>query len=288
MYHNGLDQMVGSCIDGSSHGSVHVRCFGPTMGITLGWMMSGTSANAVAKIPSITITVGTILAVAVIGSTITYFYASVPYQAVLVFGATACAAAGQLAVALYTLRLLRATIEAQSAGTVAATNQTTSINKQTVDLAAAIAALDQRAEEQIKWMGVHSQALISSEEARAKRAKQDAAYRYCERWTSSEMTADRSHAREAAELRRDPGKFRDLLQNSPEKRLAVGNILNFLEQMSLSVAESHCDEGIAKRLFGGVVAIMWQATESWVKDTRNMRGRPRLWAEVETLYAHWK
>ena len=171
------------------------------------------------------------------------------YQALLVFGATACAAAGQLAVALYTLRLVRPTIKAQADGAVAANNQTAALRKQTDDIRAVIADLDKRAVEQIRVLSEHTQALVSSSGAVAKRARTDAAYRYGERWTSPEMTSDRRAAREAAELRSRPAAFLALIKESPEKRQAVGNILNFLEQMSLSVTEEHCDgEEMAKRI----------------------------------------
>ena len=73
----------------------------------------------------------------------------------------------------------------------------------------------------------------------------------------------------------------------PKRKANVGNLLNFLDVMALSVTTLRSDEEIAKRVFCGVVFNTWSVTRDWVHHQRTARGRPQLWIELETLHKRW-
>jgi Domain of unknown function (DUF4760) len=158
----------------------------------------------------------------------------------LTFLAVCCAAAGQLAVALYTIRLLQYTI--------------------------------------------NSQAGPALESARLA----DAAAKFGERWTDASMFHARKVFDELLEHKSDPAKVSELIKSSNDKETNVKNVLNFLEQLSYWVITQRCNEDVAKDLFAGIVINIWHATEVWVKYQRAHRGRPQLWAQLESLYTRWK
>jgi hypothetical protein len=73
----------------------------------------------------------------------------------------------------------------------------------------------------------------------------------------------------------------------PKRKANVGNLLNFLGVMALSVTTMRSDEEIAKRVFCGVVINTWSVTDDWVNHQRTVRGRPRLWIELQALQKRW-
>jgi hypothetical protein len=192
---------------------------------------------------------GVVAALAVIGATIWYAYSSDAMRSTLVFFAAACAAAGTIGLSLYTTRILQFTVNNQTAATR--------------DMAAKEARLEKQ------WL-------------------EDAAARFGERWTDASMFYLRKECRELIESRTDPDGLLKTLQNDKNKPVNVGNILNFLEELSLSVNKGRCSEEIAKSLFCGIVINIWHATEPWVRQQRTNRGRPQLWAELEILYGRWR
>lgn len=116
---------------------------------------------------------------------------------------------------------------------------------------------------------------------------EDRAARFGERWTDAAMFHTRTACQNLVNERHNPTKILDDLKADNNKAVNAGNVLNFLEEMALSVNTGRCDEAMAKSLFCGVVVNIWHATEVWAKAQRVERGRPALWCELETLFGKW-
>jgi hypothetical protein len=114
-------------------------------------------ASRFVTIPKIEVTVGAVLAAAIFLATAAFIWAPGPYREALVFFAAGCAAAGQLAVALYTVRTLQLTIRTQT------------------DAAQHLAEQERRIDA---------------------RYRQDAVSRFAERWNDSSMHEVRTQCRE--------------------------------------------------------------------------------------------
>ena len=116
----------------------------------------------------------------------------------------------------------------------------------------------------------------------------DAAGRFGERWTDASMFHARKVFDELLEHKSDPAKVSELIKGDKDKETNVKNVLNFLEQLAFWTITEKCSETVARDLFGGIVITIWHATEVWIKYQHAHRGRPQLWAQLETLYARWK
>jgi hypothetical protein len=118
--------------------------------------------------------------------------------------------------------------------------------------------------------------------------KDDLAARFAERWTDATMFHTRNECRVLINNRTNPSQVMADLQNSESKATNAGNVLNFLEELSIAVLSGRCSEQTAKELFCGIVLNIWHATEPWVRAQRVNRGRPQLWSRLEELYGRWR
>lgn len=98
----------------------------------------------------------------------------------------------------------------------------------------------------------------------------------------------RNECRNLVDDRKEPDKILIELQKDRAKATNAGNVLNFLEELAISIEKKRCNEPMAKSLFCGIVINIWHATEPWVKEQRIDRGRPQLWSKLEALYGEWK
>lgn len=195
------------------------------------------------------LTFGVAAAAAIAALTLWFVFAGDSVRTALLFFAAACAAAGQLGASLYAARVLQMTAQIHAESAGARAEKEAQLEKQLLE---------------------------------------DAAARFGERWTDASMFHLRKECRALIENRTDPKKILDLVNGNENTAVNVGNILNFLEELSLSVLKGRCSEEIAKSLFCGIVINIWHATEPWVRQQRTNRGRPQLWMELETLYGRWR
>jgi hypothetical protein len=118
---------------------------------------------------------------------------------------------------------------------------------------------------------------------------ESAALEYGKRWNDSSMVDARRACTEMLRLgfeQDGPLQVKNILAENVEKNHEMTHILNFFEELSLSVQKKHADEEIAKRLFGGTVNKLHQVTMEWVKVERRSHTN-KLWSEFETLHNHW-
>jgi hypothetical protein len=210
---------------------------------------SSDRANVIITIPRLTVTVGVVFFAVVVVMTAAFVFVPEQFRSALIFLAAAAAAAGQIAAALYTARVLQFTMNSQTAA---------------------------------------SRDMYLKDDATEKRLLAEVSFRFGERWNEAAMFHMRKQCQEIIEKRDQPDEIKNTIAANTDKQTNVGNILNFLEELALAVNEKKCDEAIAKRLFCGIVVNIWHATEGWVKEKRTARGRPQIWAELEALYHRWK
>lgn len=211
--------------------------------------------TAVFDIPRTPIKAGVGLAILVVILTVIFHFVPISYRATIVFLGAGLAAAGAIAGAFYTGRILKFYMEREER---------------------TIKEEERRAEQ------AHQDVLRREENAR-----KEIAFKYGERWNNPAMYYSRKACREIISKRKNPQAIKDELLNDPDVRTNVNNVLNFLDELALSVREGRADNEIAKRQFGGLVQHFFSALrlyrEHWVVDF----GREDVWAELNWLYNQW-
>jgi Domain of unknown function (DUF4760) len=203
--------------------------------------------NRILRIPALTLTVGACLTGGVLVFLAVYLYVSEPYKNSLIFFAACCAAAGQLAAALYSARTLQLSVQLQD------------------EAAARISRVE------------------TQELGRA-------AFRFVERWNDPGMLPMRMQWHAILETKGKPDELKKQIEDGPDAEMIkahVKHVLNFLEEISLSVIQGYSDEDIAKHLFHGVVLMIWHCMGPWIKEQRVIHTRPQMWVNLENLYSRW-
>lgn len=117
---------------------------------------------------------------------------------------------------------------------------------------------------------------------------EDMAARFAERWNDPQMFYIRDACRTLVDNRNNPDIILTELRDDRKKATNAGNVLNFLEELALSIETKRCSDEMAKSLFCGIVLNTWHASEPWVRVQRTDRGRPQLWRKLEELYDRWR
>jgi hypothetical protein len=124
--------------------------------------------------------------------------------------------------------------------------------------------------------------------ARETQSPQEAAFRFAERWNDPQMFHVRDACREIMDMMDQPDAERRRRFDEEEAlRKNIRPVLNFLEELSYSIREERADEATSKRLFAGIVINVYHVTEPWIREQRQRRNRPQLWAELGWLYQEW-
>lgn len=205
--------------------------------------------NTLLRVPAITLGIGITLAIAVLLCTAGYMFAPPPYQNTLLFFAAACAAAGQLAGVFYAARILEL-----SAQTNLETTRESS--------------------------RVRDQDLM--------KAKCDCARQFGSRWNDATIFHVRQQCQNLLDAKGNQDEVRKIIDASDNSKTNVKHLLNFLEELAVSLECGLCDEAVAKRLFCGIVVDLWHSVDFYVREHRTRRGRPKIWVDLEKLYDRWK
>jgi len=78
------------------------------------------------------------------------------------------------------------------------------------------------------------------------------------------------------------------LEEHPEYRANLVDVLNHFEALSIGIARSVIHEDTAKQFFRTLVLYYWHTTEVYTKHKRAERQNARLQKEFEALYDRWK
>jgi hypothetical protein len=129
---------------------------------------------------------------------------------------------------------------------------------------------------------------LAVEERVEKVLQKNTVFDFAARWNDASMVDIRIAFQEIlAKGAQEKNTISGYIDADPKRKANVGNLLNFLDVMALSVSTLRSDEEIAKRVFCGVVINTWGVTHDWVQHQRTARGRPQLWIELETLHKRW-
>lgn len=209
--------------------------------------------NVLAQIP---VTVGVILGFVVVAIVLAYLLVPKAYEGVVILVAAALAAAGTLGNAYYVGRTLELTV--QSENRILARQE--ELNRQAAE----------------------------RHEQDARQARLERSSRFGERWNQPELFHSRKACRQVMD---DAPKGADhiakLLEEDLDMAMNIGHVLNFLEEMSISIREEWADEEFCRRLFEGIALKLFDATETWRQQQAQRRGRTKLWAELRWLYNRW-
>ena len=205
--------------------------------------------NQLIRIPEITFTTGFVLALGVLVFTLLFVFLPSGDKDDLLFLAAACTAAGTLAAAFYSARVLQYTVNSQASSNQAAAQEAKISDRR---------YLDTKAEN------------------------------FARRWNDATMFHVRQHCSEIIKNRSNPEVIKTKLADDEAFSANVRHILNFLEEIAICINGTRCDEAIAKSFFCGIVLNVWHASEFYVKETRIARGRTEVWADLESLYGRWK
>ncbi len=208
--------------------------------------------NHLVRIPQITVTTGLALAGGVVALTAAFFFTPKQYQDLLLFfirGGLHNVRSRLAYAALYAARILQLTANAQTAA--------------------------DEFQRSLHEMNIQNR-LIDKSEA------------FCARWNDATLFHVRQHCQALIDNRTEPDKIRQMIAGDPGTYANVRHILNFLEEIALSVNKGNCDASIVREAFGGIVVNVWHAAEFFVKEHRSARSRPKIWENLEKLYGDWK
>lgn len=118
-----------------------------------------------------------------------------------------------------------------------------------------------------------------------------AALRFAERWNDPNF-ADLKRQWRMLLVEREKIKpaeqVVELLENDVDKRSVVVDVLNFFEELAISVDSGLADEEMARRYFRTTAVQCFATWEPWVRAYRDKRVRHSTWKELETLTGEWK
>ena len=122
-------------------------------------------------------------------------------------------------------------------------------------------------------------------------SKTDRTLKYIERWNNPDFDKKAVLAlfRETKELGPTEKQkiISDKLENDDELRSELISILNFLEEMSLSIHENLTDERVLRNFFRGIVFDYVETFRCWIKARRERVDNSNLYKQLMDLYERW-
>jgi hypothetical protein len=121
-----------------------------------------------------------------------------------------------------------------------------------------------------------------------------AASHLIERWNSPELYPWRKILKEVTDEKLDPEvlmrKFKGEVQDPDilEKRYAISSLLNFFEEMAISVAERSADEEKLNRFFGQIVNQVYTRLEGFIANERKIDNANRYYIDFQKLTDRWR
>lgn len=206
-------------------------------------------------IPRKSVGIGVSLAILVALLAVVYHIVPTSYQSTIVFFGAGLAAAGAIAGAFYTGHILEFYLKHEK--------------------------------------GARQEALVQAEASRADRLKreeherQEMAFRYGERWNDPAMFHTRNVCRDIIAKRKNPEAIKEELLADDTKRTNANHLLNFFDELALSVRVKRADGEISKRQFGGLAVHLYRAMSAYRDHWVNEIGREDAWAEFKWLYDQW-
>jgi Domain of unknown function (DUF4760) len=85
-----------------------------------------------------------------------------------------------------------------------------------------------------------------------------------------------------------PGEVADFLQENKEKQIAVFRVLNFLENMALSIKHDLADEQFLKEYFHDILKVHYFILQTFIQSEINTRKTLNVYPEFRALVERWR
>ncbi|WP_374371730.1 DUF4760 domain-containing protein [Dongia sp.] len=120
------------------------------------------------------------------------------------------------------------------------------------------------------------------------RASQLLAMRYGERWNDPAMFHVRNTLRSVMEFETHSNDELINFVSDASRRTNVIHVVNFLEEISVSIRHGLVDTDLVKAQFCGIVIATWPKLLPWISQTRRVHHDNMMWDDLEKIYNVWK
>lgn len=113
---------------------------------------------------------------------------------------------------------------------------------------------------------------------------------FIERWNSPTFNKIKMEAWNIKETIKDKSQEEVgvMLDADKKQRATLLAVLNFFEEMSISITVNGADEQVTKSFFRFLVLEMFNSSFKWITYYRQKHNAPRAFREYEILYNRWK
>ena len=133
-------------------------------------------------------------------------------------------------------------------------------------------------------------------ELEIKNLKIDRAFKYIMMWNDSQHTIFKNSVAEAHDFINDESlnaldkeeKIKKYLDDNPNKKQDIVNLLNFLESMSICIKEGIVDEDLLLKFYRFIVIRYWDTFDSYILTRRKATDNYKIYKELEMLSEKWK
>ena len=115
------------------------------------------------------------------------------------------------------------------------------------------------------------------------------AFTFIERWNSPTFREIKIDAwRIKDEIKETPQeRIGALFDEDEDKRSKILAVLNFFEEMELSIRLNGADESVIRVFFRFIALEFYNSSDKYMKHYRNKHNAPRVFIEYENLYKRW-
>ena len=117
--------------------------------------------------------------------------------------------------------------------------------------------------------------------------KKENSIRYGVRWTDPNMQKPRETCRAIANLKGHSLEETKAALDTEDKKSDVFHLLNYFEEMAMTIKHEMSDEDILRELFSESLIAVGSSLQLWVEDYRKCNELKEAWIEVEALYKSW-
>jgi|SRR5208283_3374563 len=114
------------------------------------------------------------------------------------------------------------------------------------------------------------------------------------RWNSPELFHARKATAQALQVFQQPATsaggekgVRELIDKNEDIRHNARHVLNFFEEVALSVRLGQSDEETVSEAFAGLVLRSYRTYRGWIEENRDTTGRQKMWIELQNLAEKW-
>jgi hypothetical protein len=115
------------------------------------------------------------------------------------------------------------------------------------------------------------------------------AFEFHRRWNDPALAQIKANFREIIESGKAhvAENVEHLIDADKAKRIAVVEVLNFFEELSIAVHSGVADDETLCRGFRGPLREYHATLQPWIKQHRSSNKRPTMWIEMERLVEKW-